>query len=183
VVDVGVLREIRDEEVDLMRSWRNAPTVRMNMYTRHEISPEEHRSWWAATRQRNDMAYFMYEHDGRPTGIVSFNSIDRVNRNSAWAFYADPGAAKGVGSKMELLALDYAFGPLGLHKLHCEVFAFNSAVVRLHQKFGFQVEGRFREHRLVDCAFVDVVRLGILAREWTSLRPQMLERIGARARG
>ena len=64
---------------------------------------------------------------------------------------------------MEFLALEHAFNTLKLHKLYCEVFAFNSPVVKLHQKFGFQIEGTFREQRVVDGSYVDVFRLDILA--------------------
>lgn len=41
---------------------------------------------------------------------------------------------------MEYLALEYAFKDMGLHKLFCEVLAFNAPVIKLHQKFGFKIE-------------------------------------------
>jgi hypothetical protein len=40
------LRPMREADLDMVRRWRNAPDVRKNMYTTHEISPEEHRAWW-----------------------------------------------------------------------------------------------------------------------------------------
>ena len=40
--DLGGLRGIKEDELELMLSWRNAPKVRENMYTRHEISLSEH---------------------------------------------------------------------------------------------------------------------------------------------
>ena len=58
---IGLLRPIRDDELELMRCWRNAPEVRANMYTRHEIGAAEHGAWWARVVQRQDMQYFMYE--------------------------------------------------------------------------------------------------------------------------
>lgn len=174
---LGKLRPIADEELELMLAWRNAPGVRANMYTRHEISLEEHLAWWEATRRRADRRYFMYECDGRGQGVVGFTDIDAANRNASWAFYSAPNAPKGTGSRMELLALEYAFGDLGLHKLHCEVLAFNKAVIGLHQKFGFHVEGILREQHKVDDSFVDIYRLGILAREWASMRGPMTEKL------
>lgn len=179
----GVLRSIVDCEVELMRVWRNSPTVRMNMYSRHEISEDEHRAWWARTMLSDRERYFMYECLGVPTGIVAFQDIDRANESAAWAFYADPHAVSGAGSRMEFLALEHAFNVMKLHKLHCEVFAFNRPVVRLHQKFGFQVEGTFREQRIVDGKRVDVIRLGMLSREWQSLRPQLKARIDQSLKG
>jgi len=175
--DFGRLRCIEDFELALMLSWRNDPRVRSNMYTRHEISMDEHLAWWDRYRNQQDQIYLMYEKSGMPLGIVAFNSIDLVSRHAFWAFYADPDAPQGVGSFMELLALDYAFDELNLHKLSCEVLAFNARVIRLHQKFGFSVEGVFRSHHLGDGAFVDVYRLGMLEDEWPEKRGQLLGKI------
>lgn len=147
------------------------------MYTRHEISGEEHLAWWERTRERTDQAYFMYERDGQPSGIVGYTQIDPINKNASWAFYASPSAPAGTGSRMELLALDHAFGPMELNKLHCEVLAFNKAVVNLHHKFGFKTEGILRAHHFCDGEYIDIIRLGILADEWRSQRPEMLTKL------
>jgi UDP-4-amino-4,6-dideoxy-N-acetyl-beta-L-altrosamine N-acetyltransferase len=170
---IGTLRTIRDDELELMLSWRNAPSVRANMYTRHEISIDEHRAWWERTRQRDDQRYFMYENAGKPWGIVGFNAIDPANQHAFWAFYAAPDAPRGTGTFMEFLALDHAFEALKLHKLSCEVLAFNAGVIKLHQKFGFTVEGIFRAQHKMDDQFVDIYRLAMLASEWDVKRPEL----------
>jgi UDP-4-amino-4,6-dideoxy-N-acetyl-beta-L-altrosamine N-acetyltransferase len=174
---LGQLRPIEMNELELMLLWRNSPSVRANMYTRHEISLSEHRAWWEKTGQRTDQRYRMYAFQGNPLGIVAFNGIDKVHRNSSWAFYASPDAPKGTGSRMEWLALEHAFGEMGLHKLHCEVLAFNQPVIKLHQKFGFTVEGIFRGHHLGEDGFVDIYRLGMLASEWGGRSKDLLSKL------
>jgi len=160
-----------------MRSWRNAPRVRENMYTRHEISAEEHQAWWRQVQQSDTCRYFMYEFDKVPMGIVCFTDINPVSQQANWGYYTAVDAPRGVGVNMELLSLDYAFDMLNLHKLSCEVLAFNTAVIKLHQKFGFKVEGVFREHHKVGDDFVDIHRLGMLASEWREQRPKMLSKL------
>lgn len=174
---LGRLRAIESDELELMLAWRNAPGVRANMYTRHEISLQEHLAWWSRIQQRTDQRYFMYEYKSQPLGIVAFNGIDTTNGNSAWAFYASPDAPKGTGSRMEFLALEHAFHEMQLYKLCCEVLAFNSAVIKLHQKFGFKVEGILREQHRLDDGFVDIYRLGIFASEWQECRDTLLEKL------
>jgi UDP-4-amino-4,6-dideoxy-N-acetyl-beta-L-altrosamine N-acetyltransferase len=181
--DFGLLRPIRDDELGLMLSWRNAPQVRANMYTRHEIGLQEHLAWWARMRERDDAHYLMFVSGQQSLGVVGFTGIDRTNRQAMWAFYAAPGAPPGTGSRMEFLALEYSFNVLNLHKLSCEVLSFNAPVIGLHRKFGFMIEGTFREHHVVDGRFVDVVRLAILAPEWSDKREAMLQRLRGRARG
>lgn len=175
--NIGSLRTIKTDELEMMRSWRNSPTVRANMYTRHEISSAEHQSWWERTRQREDQKYFIYEKQGKPLGIVAFTMIDEINGNCSWAFYAAPEAPRGTGSQMEFLALEHAFGEINLHKLYCEVLAFNTPVIKLHQKFGFEVEGVFRHHHQTEEGYTDIYRLGILAPEWAKNRADMLTKL------
>ena len=78
---------------------------------------------------------------------------------------------------MEIQALDYAFSVLGIRKLYCEVLAFNTPVIKLHQKFGFTVEGVFRQQHKFEGGFVDIYRLGILAPEWSERREELVARI------
>jgi UDP-4-amino-4,6-dideoxy-N-acetyl-beta-L-altrosamine N-acetyltransferase len=164
---IGLLRDIKSEELGLMLSWRNAPSVRANMYTRHEIGWEEHLAWWKQMSVRADQHYFIYENDATALGIVG------LNEHADWAFYAAPDAKKGTGSRMEYLALELAFNELHLHKLSCEVLAFNEPVIRLHQKFGFRLEGILREHHKVEQNFVDIHRLGLLSKDWSQHRDSM----------
>lgn len=175
-----LLRPIRDDELNLMLSWRNAPAVRMNMYTTHEISQSEHLAWWQRTEGSADQLYLMYEADSAPLGIVAFSRINTLHANCSWAFYADPNAPKGTGSRMEFLALEYAFGPLGMRRLHCEVLDFNIPVIGLHQKFGFQIEGRLRQHYRRNDEYSDVVLLGILQSEWLARRANILAQLNSK---
>jgi UDP-4-amino-4,6-dideoxy-N-acetyl-beta-L-altrosamine N-acetyltransferase len=174
---LGCLRAIRQEELDLMLKWRNSPSVRANMYTRHEISLAEHLAWWSRIQASADNQYLMYEYQSAPLGIVAFNGINGIDHNASWAFYASPEAPMGTGSKMEYLALEHAFGVIRLHKLCCEVLAFNAPVIKLHEKFGFKVECIFRDQHTMENSKVDVYRLGMLALEWHQLRGAMLNRL------
>ena len=78
---------------------------------------------------------------------------------------------------MEFLALEHAFNEIRIHKLCCEVLAFNMPVVKLHKKFGFKIEGILRDQHKMDDAFVDIYRLGILKSEWNSNRDEILSKL------
>lgn len=176
-MDIGLLREIRDEDLTLMLQWRNAPDVRKNMYNTEEISLETHLAWWAKVVASDKFKYFMYENEGVPLGIVAFTDLNHKSRHSFWAFYASPNAPKGTGSRMEFLALDYAFNVLDLNKLSCEVLDYNPAVIKLHMKFGFKQEGLFEKHHWANERFCDVVRLAIFKDGWKMSRAIMLDKL------
>jgi len=177
------LRALEESDLDLVRRWRNRPEVRGNMYTTHEISEDEHRSWYERVKHDPTKRYFIFLADDVPLGVIAFTEIHPRNQTASWAFYAGESAPRGTGSRMELAALDYAFDVLGLEKLWCEVLAFNTGVLDLHRKFGFQQEGVFRSHHVAGSERVDVHRLAILRSEWTpEHRAAMALRITSRER-
>ncbi len=182
-LSLGVLRQVEDSELELMLAWRNEPSVRENMYTTHEISLKEHMAWWEGVNNSDTQCYFVYEYDGQPCGIVGFTKIDRLSQNSEWAFYASPDAPRGTGSRMEVLALDFAFGEMGLHKLCCEVLAFNAPVIKLHEKFGFKIEGILRDQYKRDGKFIDIYRLGLMASDWADIRNDMVSKLTRLSKG
>lgn len=161
-----MLRPLRDEDLAMILVWRNHPAVRRNMYNTHEITMAEHLAWWARTVNDPSARYFVYEDEGDPSGVVGFTQINTANRSASWAFYAREGARRGIGTRMEVAALSLAFGELGLSKLSCEVLSHNLRVVRMHQKFGFRIEGVFRCHHQVGDLRLDVYRLAMLAKDW-----------------
>ena len=169
VAETGAaMRRLRLDDIARVRAWRNLPDVARYMYTDHEISEAEHARWFADALDRPDRLYWIIELDGQPVGLANLVEISERHRRASWAFYlADPAVrGRGVGSFTERYVLKHAFVELGLHKLCCEVLASNEAVVQMHQKFGFVVDGVLRQHIWKDGTFDDVVSLSMTAEEY-----------------
>ena len=166
-----------------IRHLRNQLDVRRFMYTSHEISEAEHTQWLRSLAGNPRQMVFVVLQSGAPSGVVSLNAIDPLHKTADWAFYLDPSCqGKGLGSRIEFWLLEYAFAQAGLEKLNCEVLQTNSAVIKMHQKFGFTIEGVRRRNILKDGARIDVVLLGITKEEWQGQRGKMLkvlERLGS----
>lgn len=151
------------------------------MYTDHIIGSEEHETWLEGALHGHSSRFLIFEISGEPAGMVSFTAITPVpsvgSSSCLWAFYlGEADTPKGTGSVMELLALDHAFGELMIRKLSCEVIASNNAVVRLHEKFGFTVEGTLRGQVLKNGAYEDVILLALFAEEWPAARGAIIDR-------
>ena len=56
-----VMREMVDGDLSLVLEWRNAPDVRKNMYTSHEITLDEHRVWFESVKNDGRKKYFVFE--------------------------------------------------------------------------------------------------------------------------
>ena len=175
--NIGKLRLLNDFDLNQIRSWRNHDKIRKFMYSRHIISEIEHKAWWLKAQGSTSQTNLIYEHQGTPQGFVSFNHIDKANERCAWAFYASPDSKIGTGFKIEFLAIDYAFSNVKVNKLYCEVLEFNKTVIKLHQKFGFKIDGILRKHHKYNESLIDVYILSILKDEWLDLRFLISERI------
>ncbi|WP_426235872.1 UDP-4-amino-4,6-dideoxy-N-acetyl-beta-L-altrosamine N-acetyltransferase [Pseudomonas sp. TWP3-2] len=166
-----------------VRTLRNQEDVRKYMYTSHEISEQEHANWLSSLKGNARQQVFVVLKDDLGVGVVALNAINAQHKSADWAFYLDVNLqGKGLGSVIEFWMLDYAFDVVGLEKLNCEVLASNSAVVKMHQKFGFEVEGVRRQNVVKDGVRIDVVLLGITKSEWLEKRPALvraIERISA----
>ena len=169
------LRDLRPQDSEQLRQWRNSPEVAAYMYTDHEISPEEHAAWFAGIEGDPTRKYWIIVYKGEDVGLVNLAGIDMKNRRSYWAFYVASPTARGlgVGSFVEWAILGYAFDNLKLNKLCAEVLSTTPTVVALHKRFGFVEEGRLRQHIIKNGQFVDVVTLGLLASEWEQVKPSL----------
>jgi UDP-4-amino-4,6-dideoxy-N-acetyl-beta-L-altrosamine N-acetyltransferase len=172
------LRPVNSRDRAQLLVWRNSERVRVNMYTDHMIGEDEHASWFESALIDERARHLVFEERSRAVGFVSFTGISRVHGRCTWAFYlGEVDVQRGAGSVMELLALDFAFGPLALRKLCCEVFSFNASVVRLHERFGFKREGLLRAHNLKGDKYEDIVLLARFAEGWPDERRSLVERL------
>ncbi|HEX8569530.1 MAG TPA: UDP-4-amino-4,6-dideoxy-N-acetyl-beta-L-altrosamine N-acetyltransferase [Caulobacteraceae bacterium] len=176
-------RDVEEADKARLLAWRNAPEVARWMYGAHVITPEEHERWWATALRDPRRRYWVIEVGGAPAGLVNLYDIDTTHGRCTWAFYlGDPGLrGRGVGAYVEYWVLEHVFETMGLHKLWCEVLVGNEAVWKMHQRYGFQVEARLRDHVLKDGAYQEVLGLGLLQEEWRAARAgcrARLERAG-----
>lgn len=87
---------------------------------------------------------FSVEHQRAELGIMVFDK-------SEWG--------KGRGTESLMLAADYVFDELGLHRIQADYYSVNTASARIFKKSGFKIEGVFKDHFFLEGAFVDSVRV------------------------
>lgn len=176
------MRDVTEDDRDRLLAWRNSPEVAAYMYSDHPIGREEHDRWFDTIPKRRDRRYWIIQVNDAPAGLINLADIDEGHRRCAWAYYlASPDVrGLGVGSYVEFWAIEQVFKTMGLNKLWCEVLLSNEAVWKLHEAFGFQREALFRDHVVKNGQPIDVVGLGLLARDWAERREAMAERLRAK---
>jgi UDP-4-amino-4,6-dideoxy-N-acetyl-beta-L-altrosamine N-acetyltransferase len=172
------LEPLSQDTYKLILPWRNAPAVRGQMYTQHEITPAEHRSWFERTQTDPTKRWYLCrDESAQAVGVVYFTDIDTELGTAFWGFFTAPETPRGMGKRILYATLEMAFDDMALAKLSGEALSSNVASIQLHKQCGFIEEGRFRAQCLVGEKRIDVVRLGMLAEEWPQNRDRLRDRI------
>ncbi|MEM9260937.1 MAG: GNAT family protein, partial [Bacteroidota bacterium] len=75
---------------------------------------------------------------------------------------------KGYATAAIKMVLAYYFMELRYHRVSVGIYAFNEASIKLHQKLGFKEEGRLREMVFSGNQYHDLLKYGLLKREYLS---------------
>jgi RimJ/RimL family protein N-acetyltransferase len=116
-----------------------------------------------------DVAFAIVEKStGQHIGNVALNHIDWIHGT------ADTGLIigrkdywrKGYATEAWGLVLEYAFRRLGVRKLIAGAVVDNAGSIAALKKLGFMVEGTLRQECLIDGAYRDALRFGLLREEY-----------------
>lgn len=110
-----------------------------------------------ATARRGQALPFAITLNGRFVGQLTLGNVVRGSLRSAWVGYwvESQAAGGGVGTGAVALAVDHAFGPVGLHRVEATVRPENTASLRVLAKLGFRDEGLLQRYLEVDGAWRD----------------------------
>jgi ribosomal-protein-alanine N-acetyltransferase len=145
-------------------------------------SDDLHHPWLSAPRDRETFLAYL-DRVQRPTcsgyvvrlvgagdlvGFVNVNDIVVGAQRSASIGYGAFVPHDGAGLLTEAvgLALDEAFGPLGLHRIEANVQPGNDRSLALVRRLGFRLEGYSPRLLHVDGDWRDHLRWAIVADEW-----------------
>lgn len=159
------VRPMTRDDLEQVLAWRNHIDVRRYMYSQHEISLDEHASWFERASLDSKRNLLMFERDRVPLGFVNLHQI-AAGGVADWGFYVAPEAPRGTGRHLGKTALQYAFDPLGLHKVCGQALEYNERSIRFHKSLGFRQEGFLREQHFDGFAYFNVMCFGLLAAEW-----------------
>lgn len=160
------IRPMREDDLERVLAWRNHADVRSHMLQSREIGRDEHRHWFDAASRDPSRCLLVVDEGPAAIGFVQYSSV-APGGIAIWGFYAAPGAPRGSGRNLGTLGLAYGFQTLLLHKVCGEVLADNQSSLGFHKSMGFREEGVLREQHKVGESYMDVVRFGLLRREWS----------------
>jgi len=164
-----LLRPLGPRDTDDLWAAVQDPEGQRLTGTHHEFTYEEIAAYCASRADRTDRITLAITDpsDGSYRGEIVLMDHDEPNRSASLRIGLAPGArGQGLGSEALRLVLAHAFGPLGLHRVSLEVYAFNARAIHVYEKVGFRHEGRMRDALWWDDAPHDALLMAALAPEW-----------------
>ncbi len=172
MVDHGInhsrLRPMTAADLSDILALRNHAEVRRYMLTQHEISAEEHRSWFDRASQNKKVELLVWEMNTRCCGFVQFKETN-YRGVADWGFYVAPDAPKGSGRKLGFAALTHAFQKDDLYKICGQALRWNVPSIEFHKFLGFTQEGILRDQHFHNDKYHDMICFGLLKREWACI--------------
>jgi RimJ/RimL family protein N-acetyltransferase len=174
------LRAIEPEDWETFYAWNQDSEAARGMYlTQFPQSKAAVREWAAAAATRpveRDRFFFVIENlDGEIVGSISTHECDPLHGTFGYGLgVRREHYRKGYASEAVLLVLRHFFRERRYQKVNAHVYSFNEPSLRLHERLGFQQEGRLRRMFFLDGAWVDDVIFGMTAEDFAELHAASL---------
>ncbi|MDQ7794876.1 MAG: GNAT family protein [bacterium] len=164
-----ILRPPERSDVPMFQRWINDREVNRWLITPWPMSLAEEERWYERiTSSSTDKILVITTADGTPVGNLGLHRIDHRYRNAELgiAIFEKGYWGQGLGTDAITTFLRFAFDEWNLHRVTLVVREDNHRARRCYDKVGFVVEGVEREAQFSGGRFVNMVRMGILDREF-----------------
>lgn len=160
------LRMMTEEDTDSIVAWRNRDFVREQFIYQKPFTREGHLHWIETQVKTGRVVQMIIcpAQDEKAVGSVYFRDIDREHRKAEYGIFIGEETAlgKGLGTETAMLALDYAFHELSLHRVMLRVLADNIRARKSYEHAGFVEEAYLHEDVFLQGRFRDVVLMASL---------------------
>lgn len=143
------LTPIEQQDLEMLRTWRNDPNVSQFMLSQEEITPEQQQIWFKKVQRDPNQQHFIIWYKEQPIGAAnirskdSSQSIELSDIIEAGIYIADHHYRNNILAFAPTLVLnDYCFNQLGVSKLVAVVKADNLAALNYNAKLGYRVDNK-----------------------------------------
>lgn len=138
------IRPITYEDTELIVKWRNQDNVKKYFFYREEFTSDIHEKWMRDKVETGEVVQFVVclKENDVPVGSTYLRDIDTYNKTAEYGVFLGEENIRGmgVGKRVLMLTLDYAFNELGLEKIISRAITSNKPSVYSFLNSGFVVD-------------------------------------------
>jgi UDP-4-amino-4,6-dideoxy-N-acetyl-beta-L-altrosamine N-acetyltransferase len=165
------LRPFEKSDLEKCKQWVNDPEIATLIKRVLPVSMHEHIKWYEKVITDRTKVTFALETTEKEQyiGNLGLEYIDWTSRKARFWIYLDKAQwDKGYGKEAVSLLLNYSFYSLNLNKIYLDVGSFNKRAIKVYESIGFSTEGVLRQDFYTNGTYVDVLRMAILKRDFSS---------------
>lgn len=174
------LSPLNRDNLSLLHKWESDPSS-LYLYTLRKdvLSREE---YIEVMESRLEGYYHVFlliiNHEDKPIGFIYSYDANAVDGFAFVTTFLEPESRRlGLGAKAGLLFYDYLFAYYPLRKIYCDVFEYNDESLSALKHAGFEIEGKFREHRFFQGKHHMMYRLAIYRERFYKKFGSMVQRV------
>lgn len=141
------LSRLTQTDIELVRSWRNAPEIAANMEYAKYITADEQLIWFNQLNPGYNF-YFIIKQQNQKIGLIHLNQLNQEELTAhAGLFIAKKNyTGTGVALGASLLLLTFAFNVLNLRKVYAKVKLTNAEAITYNIGLGFVFYKHLNNH-------------------------------------
>lgn len=158
------LREVSENDLELLRTWRNSEEISKYMLSKEYISQEMQQNWYRSFKARGDMN-FVICFEGRDIGFFGLKVVDKDNNryNPGIYFSETEGQNSFLPYLVHLCFIEYIYKKNPDMVLVTQILRINKRALRFSLSCGYQ---KTRDVQDEDTVEVTLTReKGVLAAE------------------
>ena len=135
-----ILERLREEDIELVRQWRNSDPVRLNMKYREIIAPEQQKKWFTSVNNLQ-FNYLMIHYQGEKIGLLNDKNIDWDSMTSESGIFLGRTEFYNtfVPYLVSVAGIETTFYLLGWKKQYAHILRSNINAVRFNLQLGYQL--------------------------------------------
>lgn len=162
------LRVPGKNDIEAIQRLRNDVTTWTHLTDPRPLGPGDQKAWIESLSMRSGRFYFVASDETYPfIGLVRMDEFDTLNRSiRVGADIVPELRGKGYGILLYKGIKRYCFDFMNVHRVWLAVLETNGHALRLYEKQGFRVEGKYREAVFRDGKYLDYILMSILENEY-----------------
>ena len=128
------LKSITENDLELVRNWRNYNSVVKHMFFQHNISQEEQQEWYRKLDKKHNL-YFIYNEQG----VIHLKNINWTKKEAEAGIFTiyQGNSTKNMAAIITLM--DFAFNVLTLNQLLAKVKKSSSENITMNIQLGYNI--------------------------------------------
>ncbi|GIP21692.1 GNAT family N-acetyltransferase [Paenibacillus sp. J22TS3] len=142
------LLPVKEQDIEMLRNWRNDPQNQSSFLTTSFITAEQQRAWYRNyLNKKNDLMFMIY--DKLSNSNIGMCSLYNINSDKQTAEFGrlligeTSARGRGLGFLVTYTLCNFGFNTLNFKEINLEVLEENTTAYSLYRKIGFLPYDRY----------------------------------------